>query len=77
MKFTTRLFERDENGKFWPAGKYTWDSLKRAVANLEHNVCDGISGIVTADGAYIAAYRGMTQDEAYRVSQVKIFAIRG
>jgi hypothetical protein len=42
MTFTTKLYERDEYGKFWPAGKYTWDSKKRAIANLEFNVCDGI-----------------------------------
>lgn len=73
MTFVTRLYERDENGKFWPAGKYTWDSKKRAIANLEYNVCDGIAGLVTADNAYIAAYKGMSRDEAYRVSPVKIF----
>lgn len=73
MTFTTRLYERDEQGKFWPAGKVVWSSAKRAIENLEFHVCDGISGIVTADNAYIAAYRGMSKGEAYRVSPVKIF----
>ena len=73
MTFITRLYEKDEQGKFWPAGKQTWDTKKRAIANLAYNVCDGIAGIVLADNAYIAAYQGMTRDEAYRVSPVKIF----
>lgn len=72
MVFVTRLYEKDENGKFWPAGQVAWSSAKRAIKHLEHNICDGISGIVTTKG-YIAAYAGMSRDEAYRVSPVKIF----
>jgi hypothetical protein len=73
MTFTTKLYERDEQGKFWPAGSVVWSSRKRAIQSLEFHVCDGIAGIVVADGAYIAAFKGMTAAEAYRVSPVKIF----
>jgi hypothetical protein len=72
MNYTTRLYERDEQGKFWPAGKYTFETRKRAIACLEHQVCDGICGLVTTPG-FIAAYRNMTGDEALRVSSVKLF----
>jgi len=73
MTFITKLYEKDEQGKFWPAGSVAWPSKKRAIANLDFHVCDGIAGIVLADNNYIAAFKGMTAQEAYRVSPVKIF----
>ncbi len=72
--YTVRLYEVDESGKYWPAGKYTFDTRKRATACLHHNICDGICGIVTTPD-YVAAYAGMTYDEAYRVSPVKVMAV--
>lgn len=77
---TVRLYERDETGKFWPAGKYTFETSERALASLSFYAtnetseeCGAICGIVTTPD-YIAAYRGMTLEEALRVSPVKIVA---
>lgn len=77
MAYITRLYEKDENGKFWPAGSVAWSSLKRAKQNLDFHTTEegGISGLILRDNAYIVGYKGMTEAEALRVSPVKLLAI--
>jgi hypothetical protein len=76
MTFTTYLYERDEHDKLWPAGRFTFDTRKRAISCLEHQVCDGICGMVRSEGfGPIFAFKGMTEREALRVSPVKLLAV--
>jgi len=78
MNYTVRLYERDENTqRFWPAGQYTYDSLKKAIRSLEYYTTNegGICGLVTTTG-FIAAYKGFSEREALRVSPVKLLAVK-
>lgn len=68
---TVRLYEKDERGLFWPAGKYTYRTLGEAMRALwGYHTNTGLSGLVTTP-EYIKFYLGMSRDEAMRVSPVK------
>lgn len=73
--YTVYLYERDEQGKFWPAGQYSYpDMLKRATRHLESAVTPemlDICGMIRTPNT-IYSFRNMTAEEAIRLSPVKI-----
>ena len=75
--YTVYLYERDELGKFWPCGKYTFDSLKRAEKTLDYYATEAgnVQGMIRTPD-YIVSFKYMTREEALRVSPVKLLAIR-
>ena len=74
MNFTVRLYERDEHGRFWPEGQYTFDTRSKAVTSLKGYIADGHSGIVTTPEKLVT-FGGMSQSEALRVSPVKVIEV--
>jgi hypothetical protein len=72
--YTVRVYERDEQGKFWPAGSWTYDRPKQADRQLAYFCSDEgqLCGMVTTPNG-IRTYLGMTRDEALRVSSDKRF----
>lgn len=73
--YTVYLYERDEQGKFWPAGTYTYPNmLKRAIRHLESAVTPEMTDIcgMIRTPEMIYSFRNMTAQEAMRVSPVKV-----
>lgn len=74
MPYIVNLYER-EGKKFWGAGQFVFDTRKRAIACLEHQVCEGICGLVH-NKSVVFAFRGMSEHEAlHRIVGMQFLAV--